>query len=157
MIFLDIGKILEKGGSRIECVIRAYLDFLISTFLSNSHSKLPTIWTIFLNSQLHLTIPFCLFNSLILQYLPHVTHFPKSLPLSHFPQTVPTLPCIRPFVRLRRHILHDTLRLVWCVCVRPSLYPPQWFPDITWERISNFALLFGTMKCRSSSNFSVIR
>jgi hypothetical protein len=53
-----------------------------------SHSKFPTIWTIFFNSQLHLAIPFCLFNSLILQYLPHVTHFPKSLPLSHFPQTV---------------------------------------------------------------------
>jgi hypothetical protein len=27
-------------------VIRAYIDFLISTFLSNSHSKFPTIWTI---------------------------------------------------------------------------------------------------------------
>jgi hypothetical protein len=52
----------------------------ISTFLSNSHSKFPTISTIFFNSQLHLTILFCLFNSLILQYLPHVTHFPKSLP-----------------------------------------------------------------------------
>jgi hypothetical protein len=46
----------------------------------------------FFNSQLQLTIPFCLFNSLILQYLPHVTHFLKSSPLSHFPQTVPTLP-----------------------------------------------------------------
>jgi hypothetical protein len=80
-------------------VIRAYIDFLISTFLCNSHSKFPTIWTIFFNSQLHLAIPFCLFNSLILQYLPHVTHFPKSLPLSHFPQTVPTLPLIRPSVR----------------------------------------------------------
>jgi hypothetical protein len=34
-------------------------------------------------------------------------------------------------------VLCDTLRLVWRVCVRPSLYPPQWFPDITWERISN--------------------
>jgi hypothetical protein len=38
-----------------------------------------------------------------------ITHFPKSLPLSHFPQTVPTLPFIRPFVRLRRHILHQHL------------------------------------------------
>jgi hypothetical protein len=54
-------------------------------------------------------------------------------------------------------VLCDTLRLVWCVCVRPSLCPPQWFPDITWERISNFVLLFGTIKYRSSSNFSVIR
>jgi hypothetical protein len=32
-------------------VIRAYIDFLIFTFLSNSHSKFPTIWTIFFNSQ----------------------------------------------------------------------------------------------------------
>jgi hypothetical protein len=87
-------------------VIRSYIDFLISTFLSNSHSKFPTIWTIFFNSQLHLAIPFCLFNFLILQYVPHVTHFAKSLPLSHYPQTVPTLPFIRSFVRLRRHILH---------------------------------------------------
>jgi hypothetical protein len=46
-----------------------------------------------------LTIPFCLFNSLILQYLPHATHFPKSLPLSHFPQTMPNFPFIRPFDR----------------------------------------------------------
>jgi hypothetical protein len=37
---------------------------------------------------------------LILQYLPHVSHFPKSLPLSHFPQTVSTLPIIPPFVRV---------------------------------------------------------
>jgi hypothetical protein len=41
-----------------------------------------------------------------------VTYFPKSLPLSHFPQTVPTLPFIRPFVRLRRHILHQHLFLI---------------------------------------------
>ena len=99
VIFLDIGEILEKGVQNRVFVIRAYIDFLISTFLSNSHSKFPTIWTFFFNSQLHLAIPFCLFNSLILQYLPHVTHFPKSLPLSHFPQTVPTLPFIvRSFV-----------------------------------------------------------
>jgi hypothetical protein len=59
----------QKRGKKKYVICLAYLDFLISTFLSNSHSKLPTIWTIFLNSQLHLTIPFCLFNSLILQYL----------------------------------------------------------------------------------------
>jgi hypothetical protein len=53
---------------------------------------------------------------------------------------------------LSGEVLCDTLRLVWCVCVCP-----QWFPDITWERISNFVLLFGTIKYRSSSNFSVIR
>jgi hypothetical protein len=41
-----------------------------------------------------------------------LTHFPKSLPLSHFPQTVPTLPFIRPFVRLRRHILHQHLFII---------------------------------------------
>jgi hypothetical protein len=74
-----------------------------SLWLSNSHSKFPKILTIFFNSQLHLTIPICLFNSLILQYLPHVTHFP---------QTVPTLPFIRPFVRLLRHILHQHLFLI---------------------------------------------
>jgi hypothetical protein len=34
-------------------------------------------------------------------------------------------------------LLCDTFRLVWCVCLRPSLYLPQWFLDITWERISN--------------------
>ena len=112
VIFLDIGEILEKGSTNRVFVIRAYIDFLISAFLSNSHSKFPTIWTIFFNSQLHLTIPFCLFNSLILQYLPHVPHFPKSLPLSHFPQTVPTLPFIRPFVRLRRHILHQHVFII---------------------------------------------
>jgi hypothetical protein len=101
--------ILQVGSH--EC--QKLRDFLISTFLCNSHSKFPTIWTIFFNSQLHLAnFPFCLFNSLILQYLPHVTHFPKSLPLSHFPQTVLTLPFIRPFVRLRRHILHQHLFLI---------------------------------------------
>jgi hypothetical protein len=41
--------------------------------------------------------------------------------------------------------------LVWCVCVRPSLYPLQWFPDITWERISNFVLLFGTPGYRNGT------
>jgi hypothetical protein len=115
-------------------VIRAYIDFLISTFLSNSHSKFPTISTIFFNSQLHLTILFCLVpnNStkfeirsqvisgnhwrahrgmdgrihikpnegyhIIPRHLVWRAHFPKSLPLSHFPQTVPTLPFIRSFV-----------------------------------------------------------
>jgi hypothetical protein len=127
-------------------VIRSYIDFLISTFLSNSHSKFPTIWTIFFNYQLHLTIPFCLFNSLILQYLPHVTHFTKSLPLSHFPPNRANSP-FHPSVRsssstyftstfiynsvdglvypstLSGEVLCDTLRLVWCVCVRPSLCP----------------------------------
>ena len=111
-LFLIKAKFSKRGSTNRVFVIRAYIDFLISIFLSNSHSKFPTIWTIFFNSQLHLTIPFCLFNSLILQYLPHVTHFPKSLPLSHFPQTVPTLPFIRPFVRLRRHILHRHLFLI---------------------------------------------
>jgi hypothetical protein len=121
VIFLDIGEILEKGvhESRVcDTVVYRFPNFHI---LSNSHSKFPTIWTIFFNSQLHLTIPFCLFNSLILQYLPHVIHFPKSLPLSHFPksfplshfpQTVPTLLFIRPFVRLHRHILHQHLFLI---------------------------------------------
>ena len=75
MIFLDIGEILERGSTNRVFVIRAYIDFLIFTFLSISHSKFPTIWTIFFNSKLHLAISFCLFNSLILQYLPHVTHF----------------------------------------------------------------------------------
>ena len=123
-------------------VIRAYIDFLISTFLSNSHSKFPTIWTIFFQFSITFNNSFCLFNSLILQYLPHVTHFPKSFPLS-------PKPCqLRPFVRsssptyftstfisnsadglvypstLSGEVLCDTLRLVWCVCVRPSLCPP---------------------------------
>jgi hypothetical protein len=43
---------------------------------------------------------------------PHATHFPKSLPLSHFPQTMPNFPFIRPFDRLRRHILHQHLFLI---------------------------------------------
>ena len=43
VIFLDIGEILEKGVQNRVFVIRAYIDFLISTFLSNSHSKFPTI------------------------------------------------------------------------------------------------------------------
>jgi hypothetical protein len=147
VIFLDIGEILEKGVHESSvCDLRAYIDFLISTFLSNSHSKFPTIWTFFFNSQLHLAIPFWLFNSLILQYLPHVTHFPKSLPLTHFPQTVPTLlypsgrsssptyftstfisnsaDCLVYSSTLSGEALCDTLRLVWCVCVRPSLCPP---------------------------------
>jgi hypothetical protein len=93
-------------------VIWAYIDFLIATFLSNSHSKFPTISTIFFNSQLHLAIPFCLFNSLILQYLPHVTHFPKSLPLSHFPQTVPTLQPLEGTQRDGRTYTHQTKRRV---------------------------------------------
>jgi hypothetical protein len=42
--------------------------------------------------------------------------------------------------------IFSVFRLVWCVCVRPSLYPPQWFPDITWERISNFVPLLGNWK-----------
>ena len=146
VIFLDIGDILEKGVHE-SSVCDTGVDFLISTFLSNSHSKFPTIWTIFSNSQLHLTISFCLFNSLILQYLPHVTHFPKSLPLSHFPtnRCQLSLLSIRSFLfavsstfisnsadgLVSGEVLCDTLRLVWCVCVRPSLYPPQWFPDIT--------------------------
>jgi hypothetical protein len=98
----------------LETVIRAYIDFLISTFLGNSHSKFPTIWTIYFNSQLHLTIPFCLFNSIILQYLPHVTHFPKSLPLSHFPQTVPTLSdSWTPFSRISPILRKITYFLFW--------------------------------------------
>ena len=113
MIFPSIrGNFQKRGSTNRVFVIRAYIDFLISTFLSNSHSKFPTIWTIFFNSQLHLTILFCLFNSLILQYFPHVTHFPKSLPLSHFPQTVPNLPFIRRFVCLRQHILHQHLFII---------------------------------------------
>jgi hypothetical protein len=101
--FLIYAKFSKRGSTNRVFVIRTCIDFLISTFLSNSHSKFPTICTIFFNSQLHLTIPFCIFNSLILQYLPHVTHFP---------QTVPTLPFIRPFVRLLRHILHQHLFLI---------------------------------------------
>jgi hypothetical protein len=153
-------------------VIRAYIDFLISTYLSNSHFKFPTIWTIFFNSQLHLTIPFCLFNSLI-----HFTCYPFPEIFTSFPfppnrANSPFYPSVRSssptyltsiFISnsadglVSGEVLCDTLRLVWCVCLRPSLYLPQWFLDITWERISNFVLLFGTIKCRPSSNFSVIR
>jgi hypothetical protein len=125
-------------------LIRVYIDFLISTFLGNSHSKFPTIWPIFFHFQLHLAIPFCLFNSIILQYLPHVTHFPKSLPLSPNRANSPFYPSVRSssptyftsiFISnsadvllypstLSGEVLCDTLRLVWCVCVRPSLCPP---------------------------------
>jgi hypothetical protein len=39
VIFLDIGEILKKGVHESSVVIQAYIDFLIYTFLSNSHSK----------------------------------------------------------------------------------------------------------------------
>jgi hypothetical protein len=68
VIFLDIGEIREKGVHESSVCATAYIDFLISTFLSNSHSKLPTIWTIFLNSQLHLTIPFSFSSSVYRVY-----------------------------------------------------------------------------------------
>jgi hypothetical protein len=42
VIFLDIGEILEKGVHE-SSVCDTGVDFLISTFLSNSHSKFPTI------------------------------------------------------------------------------------------------------------------
>jgi hypothetical protein len=98
VIFLDISEILEKGVHESSV---CDIDFLMSTF------QIPYNLDHFFNSQLHLTIPVRLFISLILQYLPHVTHFPTSLPLSNFPQTGPPLPFIRLFVRLRRHILHQ--------------------------------------------------
>jgi hypothetical protein len=155
------------GSTNRMFVIRAYI-FPNFHIFRQFPFQIPYNLNHFFNSQLHLTIPFWLFNSLILQYLPHATHFPNFLPLSYYPQAVPTLPFIRLFGRLRRDILHqhlflsgevlcDTLRLIWRVCVRPSLCSPQWFPEITWERISNCVLLFGTITYRSSSNFSVIR
>jgi hypothetical protein len=39
----------KRGATNRVFMIRAYIDFLISTFLSYSHSKFPTIWTIFFN------------------------------------------------------------------------------------------------------------
>ena len=62
MIFLDIGELLERRSTNRVFVIGAYINFLIATFLSNFHSKFPTIWTIVFNSQLHLTIPFLPFQ-----------------------------------------------------------------------------------------------
>ena len=112
VIFLDIGEILEKGVHESSVCDTGVYRFPNFHIFKQFPFQIPYNLTIFFNSQLHLTIPFCLFNSLILQYLPHVTHFPKSLPLSHFPQTVPTLPFIRPFVRLRRHILHQYLFII---------------------------------------------
>jgi hypothetical protein len=56
---------------------------------------------------------------------------------------------------LSGEVLCDTLCLVWCVCVRPSLCPP---PMVSrYNMRTDFVLLFGTIKHRSSSNFSVIR
>jgi hypothetical protein len=123
--------------------MRAYIDFLISTVLSNSHSKFPTIWTIFFTSQLHLTIPFCLFN------IRHMLPISRNLylfPISPKPCQLSPL-SVRSFVfsdiftstfisnsadglvypstlHVSGEVLCDTLRLVWCVCVRPSLCPP---------------------------------
>jgi hypothetical protein len=112
VIFLDIGGILEKGvheSSACDTGVYRLPNFHnFKLFPFQSPYNLDHVF----NSQLHLTIPFCLFNSITLQYLSHVTHFSKSLPLSHFPQTVPTLPFIRPFLRLRRHILHQPLFLI---------------------------------------------
>ena len=99
VIVLDIGEILEKGVHESSVCDTGLYIFPNFHILSNSHSKFPTIWTTFFNSQLHLTILFCLFNSLILQYLPHVTHFPKSLPLSHSPKPCQlSLLSVRSFV-----------------------------------------------------------
>ena len=105
VIFLDIGDILEKGvheSSVCDTGVYRFPNFHI-------FKQFPFQIPYNLDHFFQFSIPFCLFNFLILQYLPHVTHFPKSLPLSHFPQTVSTLPIIRPFVRLRRHILHQHL------------------------------------------------
>ena len=103
VIVLDIGEILEKGVHESSVCDTGLYIFPNFHILSNSHSKFPTIWTNFFNSHLHLTILFCLFNSLILQYLPHVTYFR---------QNVPTLPFNSPFVRVRRHILNQHLFLI---------------------------------------------
>ena len=113
VIFLDIGQILEKGVHESSVCDTGVYRFPNFHIFKQFTFQIPYNLDIcFFNSQLHLTIPFCIFNYLILQYLPHVTNFPKSLPLSHFPQIVPTLPFIRPFVRLRRHILHQYLFLI---------------------------------------------
>ena len=113
VICLDIGEILEKGVHESSVCDTGVYRFPNFHIFKPFPFQIPyNLDHFFFNSQLHLTIPFCLFNSLILQYLPYVIHFPKSLPLSHFPQTVPTLPFIRPFVRLRRHILHQHLFLI---------------------------------------------
>ena len=140
VIFLDIGEILEKGVHESSVCDTGVYRFPNFHIFKQFPFQIPYNLDHFFNSQLHLTIPFCLFNSLILQYLPHVTHFPKSLPLS---QTVPT-PSVRSssptyftstFISnsadvlvypstLSGEVLCGTLRLVWCVCVRPSLCPP---------------------------------
>jgi hypothetical protein len=141
-------------------VIRAYIDFLISTFLSNSHSKFPTIWTILF--QFSIT-----FNNSFLPFqLPYPSIFATCYPFpeifTSFPfppnrANSPFYPSVRSssptyftsiFISnsafglvypstLSDEVLCDAPRLVWSVCVRPSLCPPQWFPDITWERILN--------------------
>jgi hypothetical protein len=134
VIFLDIGKILEKGGSRIECVIRAYLDFLISTFLSNSHSKYyffrhctkSTLIVWYFVSNKHYFIEqkrgkkkyvICLVQGKLLK---------RWIPWWYFTSTFISNSAdglVYPST-LSGEVLCDTLRLVWCVCVRPSLCPP---------------------------------
>ena len=86
VIFLDIGEIFRMGVHESSVCDTGVYRFPNFHIFWQFPFKFPAIWTIFFNSQLHLTIPFCLFNSLILQYLPNVTHFPKSLPLSHIPK-----------------------------------------------------------------------
>ena len=175
MIFLDIVGILEKGVHESSVCDTGLYRFPNFHIFKQFPFQIPYNLDHFFQFSItfnHSFLPFQFpYPSIFATWYP----FPEIFTSFPFPQTVPTLSFNRPvrsssltyftstFISnsadglVSGEVLYGTLRLAWCVCVRLSLYPPQWFPDITWERISNFVLLFGTIKCRSSSNFSVIR
>ena len=170
----------RKRGPRIECLWYVRICFLNSPLLSNSHSKFLTIWTIFFqfsitsnNSYLAVQFPYPSIFATCYPFPEIFTSFPfpssranspfypsvRSSSPTHFTSTFISNSAdglVYPST-LSGEVLCDTLRLIWRVCVRPSLWPPQWFPEIPWERISNCVLLFGSITYRSSSNLSVIR
>ena len=110
VIFLDIGYILEKGvheSSVCDTGVYRFPNFHI-------FKQFPFQIPYNLDHFFQFSITFS--NSFLPFQFPYPSIFATCYPFpeifTSFPQTVPTLPFIRPFVRLRRHILHQHLFLI---------------------------------------------
>jgi hypothetical protein len=178
VIFLDIGEILEKGvHESVVCDTGVYrfpnfhifkqfqipynLDHFFQFSITFNNSFLPFQFpylsifaTCYPFPEIFTSFPFPP-NRVNSPFYPSVHSFSPTYFTSTFISNSAN-GLVYPSTQVVRYYV---IPFVWFdvyVSVHPSVRP-QWFPDITSKRISNFVLLFGTIKYRSSSNFSVIR